>query len=295
MAASRKPVRAKKTSASAGNKKRATSNPAAPKSTAKTKRPAAKRGAGTKAAQAKLSKAAKKPIKKTPKASKQATKPVRPHKLTVPLALISFGLVIIGAGVIDYLSQPVAPPVVKAVAHAAAKAVHVQGAPSAVKPSATAVANYTVAPDLPKYVSIPSIGVATARVIQLGLSGNGQIATPDNIYDTGWYNGSAKPGKQGAMFIYGHVSSWQANGVFYNLKKLRPGDYVTITRGDNTTYTYQVVTSKTYPYNNVDMDEVLSPIDASTPGLNLMTCTGQVMAGTSEFSERLVVFTKLVS
>ena len=29
-------------------------------------------------------------------------------------------------------------------------------------------------------------------------------------------------------------------------------------------------------------------------GLNLMTCTGEAIAGTSEFNERLVVFTSLV-
>jgi sortase A len=97
------------------------------------------------------------------------------------------------------------------------------------------------------------------------------------------------------MFIYGHVSSWTNDGVFYNLKKLKAGDTITITRGDNTTYNYQVVSVKIYPYNNVDMEQVLAPIDASKPGLNLMTCTGQVIKGTSEFNERLVVFTSLVT
>jgi hypothetical protein len=43
------------------------------------------------------------------------------------------------------------------------------------------------------------------------------------------------------------------------------------------------------------MKQVLSPINPNKPGLNLMTCTGHVMKGTSEFSERLVVFTSLVS
>jgi len=129
--------------------------------------------------------------------------------------------------------------------------------------------------------------------VQLGLTGSNQVATPDNIYDTGWYNGSAKPGQSGAMFIYGHVSSWTADGVFFNLKRLKVGENITITRGDNTTYTYQVVSSKIYPYNNVNMQEVLSPINASKPGLNLMTCTGSLIKGTSEFSERLVVFTSL--
>jgi sortase A len=131
--------------------------------------------------------------------------------------------------------------------------------------------------------------------LKLGLTSGGAIAVPDNIYDTGWYDGSSKPGQSGAVFIYGHLSSWTADGVFYNLKKLKPRDDVIITRGDNTTYTYRVITSKVYPYNNIDMDQVLAPINPNKPSLNLMTCTGEVIKGTSEFNERLVVFTSLVS
>lgn len=170
-----------------------------------------------------------------------------------------------------------------------------RSAPSSERPSADEVNNYAVAPDLPKYINLPTIGVSKTRIIQRGLTKNNQIAEPDNIYDTGWYNGSAKPGQKGALFIYGHVSSWQANGVFYNLKKLKPGDKIYIVRGDNKQFVYQVVSLKTYNYKHVDMGQVLSPIDAGRPGLNLMTCTGQIMKGTSEFNERLVVFASLVS
>jgi LPXTG-site transpeptidase (sortase) family protein len=174
-------------------------------------------------------------------------------------------------------------------------AIHMANAPTATKPTAQAVASYTVAPDLPKYIAIPSIHVAQARVIRLGHMANGQIATPDNIYDTGWYQDSAKPGQSGAMFIFGHVSNWSANGIFFNLKKLRPGDTVTVTRGDNRQFTYKVVSTKTYPSDKVDMHAVLSPVNAAKPGLNLMTCTGHIIKGTSEFDTRLVVFTTLVN
>lgn len=170
-----------------------------------------------------------------------------------------------------------------------------KSAPSSVKLATQAVVSYSVPPANPKYLSIPTIGVSNVPILKLGLTSSGAIAVPDNIYETGWYDGSSKPGQPGAMFVYGHVSSWTANGVFYNLKKLVTGNQITVTRGDNTTYTYQVVSSKVYPYNNVDMNQVLAPIDPGVAGLNLMTCTGQVITGTSEFNERLVVFTSLVS
>jgi LPXTG-site transpeptidase (sortase) family protein len=170
-----------------------------------------------------------------------------------------------------------------------------KSAPSSVRPKAQTVTSYAVPPTDPKYINIPAIGVAKTRIIQLGLLSNGSIAVPDNIYDTGWYNGSAKPGQNGAMFIYGHVSSWTANGVFYNLKKLKPGDTITVIRGDNTSYTYQVMQTRVYAYNAVPMNIVLAPVDSSKPGLNLMTCTGQIIKGTSEFNQRLVVYASLIS
>jgi sortase A len=170
-----------------------------------------------------------------------------------------------------------------------------KSAPSSVKPKPQTIASYNVSATDPKYIAIPAINITNTPILKLGLTKTGQINVPDNIYETGWYDGSSEPGQAGAMFIYGHVSSWQANGIFYNLKKLKAGDQVTIVRGDNKTYIYQVVSTKIYAYNNVDMNQVLAPVDSSKPGLNLMTCTGQVIKGTSEFNERLVVFTSLVA
>jgi LPXTG-site transpeptidase (sortase) family protein len=203
--------------------------------------------------------------------------------------LIIFGIVLAVVCVILLVHQkqtePKPPPA----------ALTSKSAPSSIKLKPQVVASYNVPPNDPKYIAIPAIGIANTPILKLGLTSSGQINVPDNIYDTGWYDGSSEPGQAGAMFIYGHVSSWTANGIFYNLKKLVLGDQITITRGDNTTYTYQVVSSKVYPYNNVNMSEVLAPITSNKAGLNLMTCTGQIIKGTSEFNERLVVFTSLVS
>jgi sortase A len=166
---------------------------------------------------------------------------------------------------------------------------------SSTKPTTQAVADYSVPATDPKYLSISSIGIDKARVMKLGLTRDNQIAVPSNIYNTGWYEGSVTPGQNGAMFIYGHVSSWTANGIFYNLKKLAPGDQIIVTSGNNKTFTYQVVSSKVYPYDKVDMGHVLAPIKPGAPGLSLMTCTGQIIKGTGEFNQRLVVFASLVT
>jgi LPXTG-site transpeptidase (sortase) family protein len=166
--------------------------------------------------------------------------------------------------------------------------------PSAAKPSPGSIANYTVAAGLPKYITIPAIGVRQTRIKPLGLIKNRTIATPDNLYDTGWYNGSAKPGERGAMFIYGHVSTWKANGIFFDLKKLKPGDRVTVERGDGKLFTYQVNRTAVYPASKVDMVTVLAPSEPGKPGLNLMTCSGTLLKNSNDFTERFVVFTSLI-
>lgn len=161
--------------------------------------------------------------------------------------------------------------------------------PSTTKPALDAFASYTVAANLPRYIFIPKLSVQ-AIVRPLGLTANGQLATPDNVYDTGWYTGSSTPGQPGAMVIDGHVSSWTTNGVFYGLKTLEAGDTIQVEQGDGVIINYSVVEKRVYDYQQVDMSAVLSPVDTSKPGLNLITCTGDVIKGTNEFDERIVIF-----
>lgn len=166
--------------------------------------------------------------------------------------------------------------------------------PSSLKPSNYSIANYMVAPSLPRYIIIPSLGVK-ARVLSVGVTTSGALQTPDNVYDTAWYNESSLPGQPGAMLIDGHVSSWTAHGVFYGIKNLKAGDVISIQRGDGTIFNYKVVKNQVYPSGNVNMTSAMTPVVAGQPGLNLITCTGDVIPGTSQFNERIVVYATLQS
>jgi LPXTG-site transpeptidase (sortase) family protein len=213
---------------------------------------------------------------------------LRDRRLLLAILLMFGGLVAGVLAVISFADQAAAPsPVAPSVARTTPP-------PSSEKPPIQAVAEYKVAADAPKYIEIPVLGVGRTRVNGLGIQKDNRISAPANIHDAGWYQGSAKPGQPGAMFVYGHVSSPTANGVFHELKRLKPGDQITITRGDDTKYTYKVDASKTYPYNEVDMQAVLSPMKAGDQALNLMTCAGKVMRGSNEYDQRLVVFTSLI-
>jgi len=165
--------------------------------------------------------------------------------------------------------------------------------PSTTKPSSQAVSNYAVAADLARYLEIPKLNVY-ARVTQVGVTTSGALGTPNNVFDTAWYSGSAKPGQPGATLIDGHVSSWTTHGVFYNIKHLVKGDNIRIVRGDGVVINYQVVKTQVYNANDVDMQAAVTPITPGKSGLNLITCTGQVQKGTSEFNQRVIVFAQQV-
>jgi sortase (surface protein transpeptidase) len=165
---------------------------------------------------------------------------------------------------------------------------------STVKPSAQALVNYTVAPNLPRYLIIPSLGV-DSRVLSVGVNAQGALETPNNVYDTAWYNESAEPGGPGATLIDGHISSWTAHGVFYGLKDLVAGDTIQIVRGDGKVFTYKVVKTVIYPATDVDMSAAMTPVVAGASGLNLISCSGDVIPGTSTFNKRIVVFSELIS
>ncbi|HEY5805909.1 MAG TPA: class F sortase [Candidatus Saccharimonadales bacterium] len=150
------------------------------------------------------------------------------------------------------------------------------------------ISGYHVSTALPRVIKIPGIDVE-AKILRLGVKASNELKSPANIYDAGWYEGSARPGESGAMFIGGHVHGPTRPGVFYDLKKMKAGDKITIERGDGKVFTYHVVKSQSYDKDSVDMGAAFSSIEPGKPGLNLMTCDGG-FDDAGNYSKRLIVF-----
>jgi LPXTG-site transpeptidase (sortase) family protein len=148
--------------------------------------------------------------------------------------------------------------------------------------------NYTVPADQPRYIEIPAIGVK-ARVMSVGVTSSGNVASPTNVNDTAWYDGSAKPGQDGEVFINGHTG-FGVSAVFNNLPKLKAGDQITIEMGDGTKYNYKVTEVAVNKVSDVDMNKVLSVPSGAKQGLSLMTCTGTYNYRTQSSDERAVVY-----
>lgn len=131
---------------------------------------------------------------------------------------------------------------------------------------------------------IPSIGVS-AGVIDVGLTPDNAIATPDSLTDVGWYNGSAYPGQNGAVFLTGHYNA-AGYGVFNNLSNVNVGDEIFIDTEGSTVH-YVVSGIETVSVNSIDMAKILNgPNDKET--LTIMTCAG-VYNG-QQFTDRTIVY-----
>jgi sortase (surface protein transpeptidase) len=164
--------------------------------------------------------------------------------------------------------------------------------PSTNKPSQNDLNSYSVAPGAPRFIYIQKLNVK-ARIRPLGLTDKGQLEAPENVYDTGWFNKSSYPGQNGAMIIDGHISSWTTRGVFYGLPTLKLNDQIKIENGNGSNVIYKVKSIKIYDANVIDMSEILNPTNPAKPGLNLITCSGEVVKGTNEFNKRTVVFSQM--
>lgn len=144
-------------------------------------------------------------------------------------------------------------------------------------PTEEQVTEYTVAADRPRYLSIPKLGVVNARIIAVGVKSNGELGTPNNIFDVGWYEASGKPGQGGVMVIDGHNGGPHVHGVFKDLPNLVEGDIIKIERGDGKIFEYKVVENKTVALSEADayMKTAFKSPVSGKESVTLISCTGE--------------------
>lgn len=152
-----------------------------------------------------------------------------------------------------------------------------------------ALANYQVAADQPRILHIEALNVK-ARILPMGVDSDNAMQAPVNIYDAGWYTGSAEPGQPGAMVIDGHASGKTRQGLFAYLDTLTSSDIIKIERGDGAMLNYQVVRVDTVPLDEVDMAKAMRPYGDAAEGITLITCTGQWLEDGQTYDHRVLVY-----
>jgi len=145
------------------------------------------------------------------------------------------------------------------------------------KPTDAEVGEYTVAPDRPRYLTVEKLGVGKSRVLPMSLNVSGELNTPNNIFDVGWYTGSGKPGQGGTIVIDGHNGGPHVHGVFKNLPDLVEGDIIQIERGDGKIFKYKVAENKTVDLSEADkyMSVAQKSPEHGRESVTLISCTGE--------------------
>lgn len=155
---------------------------------------------------------------------------------------------------------------------------------------------YTVAPDKPRYFSIPSLGISTI-VVEIGRKENREMATPTNIYHVGWYTGSSLPGTDGVTILDGHGgdAGW---GIFRTLPRIQIGAEIIVEMGDGRRYTYRVVDTATKELgddaNAYMQDFAFSSPEPGVGSMTVITCTGDWWQASQTYSQRFFLRAVLV-
>ena len=145
------------------------------------------------------------------------------------------------------------------------------------EPTEEEIREYYVDPDMPRYLTIPKLGIYNSRIIVVGINEEGVLGTPRNVYDVGWYDASGKPGEGGTMLIDGHNGGPHVYGVFKRLPDLEVGDTITVERGDGLLYHFAVKENVDKPLEEASsyMATALRSPEAGKESVSLITCTGE--------------------
>lgn len=143
---------------------------------------------------------------------------------------------------------------------------------------------------VPKKISVPLYGIY-GDIQEVGLTASGAMGVPSNFISAGWFKLGARPGENGNAVIAGHLDTYSGKGgIFWNLNKMKKGDYVYVTDENNNKMRFQVIKSVLYDDENAPMSEIFGP--NSKAHLNLITCDGAWNQGKKSYDKRLVVFTE---
>ena len=145
------------------------------------------------------------------------------------------------------------------------------------EPTEEEVREYTVPADHPRYLTIKKLGISRARILAMGVKASGELDTPRNIFDVGWYEASGKPGYGGTMIIDGHNGGPNVLGVFKHLPDLSNGDIIIVERGDGVVYNYSVVENNSVLLDDADayMATAARSPESGKESVTLISCTGE--------------------
>lgn len=134
----------------------------------------------------------------------------------------------------------------------------------------------------PERIVLPSLGV-DAPIVPVGTEEDGAMGTPGNGEDVAWWHGT-EVGEGNALFA-GHRDWKGAQGSFYDLKSLEPGDEVRVV-GDGEELTFEVLWVRQVDADTPEAPDILAQTDE--PVITLITCGGVFDRSIRHYTDRVI-------
>lgn len=183
--------------------------------------------------------------------------------------------------------KPPAPPAAVAPAAPAPAA----SSPAAVVPkqASPTPSSPALTRSVPTRLRIPAIAVdAPFTPLSIGASGRLDAPPPNDKNLVGWFKDGSTPGERGASIVAGHVDTTTGPAVFLQLRFLRPGSTVDITRADGVVATFKVDSVEKFSKAKFPDKRVYA--DTPDAQLRLITCGGDYDKKAKDYVDNVVVF-----
>jgi sortase (surface protein transpeptidase) len=140
----------------------------------------------------------------------------------------------------------------------------------------------------PLRVIAPAIGL-DVPLVPTGLTADRALAVPP-FGTAGWFDLGPRPGEGGPAVLAGHVDSRRGPDVFYDLRRLLPGDEIHVLSDDGDTRTFTVEAVEQTPKDELPVDRIW---DGSTaPVLRLITCGGTFDETQRTYRSNVIVYAR---
>jgi len=135
---------------------------------------------------------------------------------------------------------------------------------------------------------IPSIGVDTRQLTELGQTEDRRLEVPRDAATVGHYAGGAAPGERGPAIYASHVNYRGVDGGFARLADVEAGDQVLVERADGVTVVYAVDRVEEVDKDAFPTAQVYGPTVGAE--LRLITCGGAFDPDVRSYEDNVIVF-----
>ena len=140
---------------------------------------------------------------------------------------------------------------------------------------------------VPVRLSVPSLGISRAEIIDVGVEPNGEMEIP-GATEVGWYRFGAVPGSTGSAVLAAHIAFNGVDGVFRRLSDIDVGETFSIEFDDGSVREFRVTETGQYGKAQIPFDRMFTRSGA--PEVALVTCGGDFNRSLNSYSDNVIAF-----